>query len=154
MGLDDAAAEAVVEEEVALAAGDRHRDLLGGVKASCDVGDLAAQRPQAVEHGLLADDVGGEQAHDGLVLDAWEAGRLLHPGDERPAALVGEGVVGAGPRAAGLLAGGQVAKRLEALRLGVPLAVSGVPVDATLPSHADEVVGARPALPDEGQDGV
>ena len=79
MCLDDAARQAVVEEQVALAAGDRGGDGLAGVDSGGDVGDLLAQRPEAVEHCLLADEVGGEQSDDRLVLDAREAGRLLHP---------------------------------------------------------------------------
>ena len=154
VGLDDAARQAVVEEQVALAAGDRGGDGLGGVESGGDVGDLLAQRQEAVEHRLLADEVGGEQADDRLVLDAGEAGRLLHPVGERLAALVGERVVGALARPARLLARAQVAERLEALRLGVPLAVGGVPVDPARPRHADEVVRARAALPDERQDDV
>ena len=46
------------------------------------------------------------------------------------------------------------AERLEAFRLRVPLAVGGVPVDPARPRHPDEVVRARPALPDERQDDV
>jgi hypothetical protein len=40
MGLDDAAGEAVVEEEVVLAAADRGGVGLGGAESSGDVGDL------------------------------------------------------------------------------------------------------------------
>ena len=154
MGLDDAAREAVVEEQVVLAAGDRRGDGLGGVESGGDVGELLAQRPEAVEHCLLADEVGGEQSGDRLVLDAREAGRLLHPFGERIAALVGERVVGARTRPARLLVRPQVAQLLETLRLGIPLAVCGVPVDPARPRHPDEIVRARAALPDQGQDDV
>ena len=154
MGLDDTAREAVVEEQVVLPAGDRGGDGLGGVESGGDVGDLLAQRPEAVEHCLLADEVGGEQSDDRLVLDAREAGRLLHPFGERIAALVGERVVGARTRPARLLVRPQVAERLEALGLGIPLAVCGVPVAPARPRHPDEIVRARAALPDEGQDDV
>jgi len=54
VGLDDAARQAVVEQRVALAAGDRGGDGLGGVEPGGDVGDLLAQRLEAVEHCLLA----------------------------------------------------------------------------------------------------
>jgi hypothetical protein len=154
VGLDDAASEPVVEEEIGLAVGERGRNRLGGVESDGDVGDLVAECQEAVEHGLLADEVGGEQSGDGFVLDAREPGWPFHPLGERLAALVGEHVVGARPRPARLLARAQVAKLGEALGLGVPLALGGIPVDPAGPRHANEVVGARPSLPDEGQDDV
>src|SRR5919109_3259654 len=108
MGLDDAPGEAVVEEQVVRAAGDRPGDGLGGVESGADVGDLVAERPEALEHHLFADDVGGGQTDDRLVLYAGKAGRLFHPLGERGAAPVGEHVMRARPRLSGLLARAQV----------------------------------------------
>jgi mannose-6-phosphate isomerase-like protein (cupin superfamily) len=60
--------------------------LLRGVESRGDFGDLLAQRPEAVQHGLVADEVGCHQPDDRVVLDAREAGRLPHPFGERGAA--------------------------------------------------------------------
>jgi hypothetical protein len=144
----------VVQEQVVLAVGDRAGNGLGGVEPGGDVGDLIAQRQKAVQHSLLAHEVGREQSGDRLVLDAGEAGRLLHPVGERGAPLLREHVMGALPRAALLLARAQVAEGLEALGLRVPLAVRGVPVGPPCPRHPYEVVRARAVLADERQDHV
>ena len=71
-------------EQVLLTAGDRRGDGVGGVESGVDVGDLLAQRPEAVEHRLLADEVGGEQSDDRLVLDRGKrAGSCIHSGARR-----------------------------------------------------------------------
>jgi hypothetical protein len=70
--LTDAARQAVVEQQVVLAAGDRGGDGLGGVESGGDVGDLLAQRPEAVEHCRLADEVSGEQR---AIASCWMRGK-------------------------------------------------------------------------------
>ena len=152
--LEDPPAELVVEHEVLRAAGDRGRCVLGGVELGRDRGDLFTQRPEALQHLVLGDEVSRQQPHDWFVLDPGEAGGLVHPRDKRFAALVGERVVRARPRPAGLRVRCEQPEPFEALGLGVELALSRVPVDPTRPRHTDEVVRARAAPSDQSQDDI
>lgn len=152
--LQDSSAEAVVEQQVLGAAGDGAGGSLGRVELGGELGDLPPQGSEAVEDRLLSDEVGGEQADDGLVLNSREAGGLVHPRGERRAALVGQRVVRARPGAARLLARAQQAQPREPLGLRVPLALGGLPVDPARPCHSDEIVRARPTPADKRQDDV
>ena len=133
---------------------ERLRDRLTDVQARAGVGDLLPQRPQALDHRRLADEVGAEDADDALVVDLRQRRRLRRPLGERLARLVRELVVRPRPRHPGLAARREVAELLEPLRLGVVLALRPGAVDAALPRHAHEVVRAGAAVSDQDEHGV
>lgn len=154
MGLDDAAREPVVEEQIALAVREGRRHPHRDVDSREQVRDLVPQPPQAPEDGLVAHEIGGQQPDRRLHEDPREAGRLPHPLRERLPPLVRERVVRPGPRPPGLRPRPQVPELLEALRLGVPLALCEFGVYAALAGHPHEVVRAGPAATDEDEDDV
>ena len=113
------------------------------------------ERGQALEHVVVAAEIGGEHAHDGLVLDPRERGRLLQPLPERGQPLLRQLVLGALGRPARLLARAEVAEPLEPLRLRVPVALGGGPVEPALRAHhPDEIVRAGAAPSDEDEHDV
>jgi hypothetical protein len=57
--LDDAAAEPVIESEVAFAVRDRCRALIAFIELRHQLGDLGAKTLQAPQHRLIPDEVGG-----------------------------------------------------------------------------------------------
>ena len=81
-------------------------------------------------------------------------GRVCHPLAQRVEPLLRQLVVRPRVRAAGRLAGAEVAEQLEPLRLGVVLALGRGLVDAALPHHPHEVVRPGAAAADEHEHGV
>jgi hypothetical protein len=69
----------VDEPEMALPMRWRRRDLIGDVQTLPELLDLRPQPFHRAGHGLVADEVGGEDPHDGLVLDARKGRRLARP---------------------------------------------------------------------------
>jgi hypothetical protein len=115
---------------------------------------VVAQRPQAAEDELVADEVGREEADGRLHEDSREAAGLLHPGCDRVVPARGQRVVRALSRGAAFPLGMKVAEPGQPLGLGVPLAFREVGVDATLARHPDEVVRACAVAADEDEDDV
>lgn len=130
------------------------RHPFGDIDSCEQVGNLVAESPEALEHGVVPHEICGQQPDGRLHEDPREARRLAHPLRERLPSLAGEPVMRPGPRSPGLLSGRQVPELLEALGLRVPLALRELPVDPTLAGHAHEVVRTRPLAPDEDEDDV
>ena len=84
--------------------------LLRAVQPRVAGGDLLAQPAQALEHGLRIGELGAEQAHGRLVLDARERGGRAEPLRERLAPRVRQAVDGAVVRAAGRARGARAAR--------------------------------------------
>jgi hypothetical protein len=101
---EDAAAEAVVDPQIAFAVRQGPGFVLGAVEPGLLFVDLWSDRAEAVRDGLLVGgEIGAVEAGGGLVLDANEAGGLGEPPRDYLAPSGGEcvdGAVGRLPRLA------------------------------------------------------
>lgn len=152
--MKETSGETVVQHEVLLAVRKRLRDVFRLVESSAQVRDLGAHSPQALEHGLVADEIRRKQPHDRLVVRPRIRCRLLHPFAERALPLLRQRVVRALPSDPLLFARPEVAQPLEPLRLRVVLAVGRARVDAASTPHPNEVVSSRAAVTNEDENDV
>ena len=116
--------------------------------------ELLAKDRDALPHGLLADEVRGQEANDALVEDPRKVHRLARPRTKSFASLRRQRVMRALPCPSRLLPRREIAEALEPLGLGVVLAVGGGGVHSSRPRHAHEIVRACSPLADEHEDRV
>ena len=90
--------------QVLLPVRNRGGSCVGAVDECVELVELVSQRHDALPHGCLADEVGGEEAHDALVQDARVRHGRTGPGAEGVDSLLGQRVVRALVRAPRLLA--------------------------------------------------
>ena len=95
--------EADHDQQVLLAMREVCARALGLVERSLELGDVVAQRAEALAGDLLADEVADQQAQERLALQRREGDRRPRVLDERRAALVGQRVDGALARLPGSL---------------------------------------------------
>jgi hypothetical protein len=72
-------AEAVIEEQDALAVWDRRGGRFGDIESCEKIGDVVSQCLKARKHGADSDEVGRHEAHDRLCRDSWKRHRLARP---------------------------------------------------------------------------
>jgi hypothetical protein len=101
------------------------------------------------------DEVPGDEANGRFALHAWERRWPRDPLAQRFFAAVGEAIEGPIVGAAGLFGGGQIPQSGQAFGFGVHVAPGGEPVRAAGAAlRLDEVVRARTALTNQGEDHV
>ena len=125
---------------------------LGLVEPRPQVGDVVAQRPDALARHLLAHEVGDQQPQQRLALDRREGDRRLRPRAQRLEPLVGQRVDRPLARLARLLARLEVAELGQPLGLDVVLAFARPVEDPAAPGHLQQVVRAHALAADEAED--
>jgi NAD(P)-dependent dehydrogenase (short-subunit alcohol dehydrogenase family) len=154
LGVERSAAVVVDQPQVARAVRDfgcaplhHFQALIGPLESVSQAGEAGADR------GVVGE-VGGQQLHDALVLDARHRRRQREPFRERATTGVRELVVSPRARLAGLGAGLQQTELRKALWLSVVVALRGRPEDRALAHHPHDVVRAGAAATDEREDHV
>src|SRR5579862_7503944 len=148
---DQALDEIEAQVQVLLAMRERLRPFgrLGDPRAH--VVEVLSQPCKALADGVLADEVGGEQADERIALERREPHRSPRPRTEGIQPLFGQRVDRALPCPPRRLARLEVAELREALRLDVVLALAGPGEEAAPAGDTEQVVGTGSASPHEGE---